>query len=187
MYVQWTEAHAPTLPVGEPSARGAALYQQLEDKTITLVTAHWESVAQHHEWIGSAENQTAMADLGPMIDPSRVEFFHVEGVEMFPADTIEHGLLTVLRIGVSGEEKERLEGIWKEARELLQSAAGCEFRAGWKIEKGDRDEFVVVGAWKQKVALVDFMNGRWAGKEEWDRKWNEAGAMVDVKNYEKLV
>ncbi|KAI0166031.1 hypothetical protein GGR57DRAFT_2840 [Xylariaceae sp. FL1272] len=188
---EWTKAHAPTLPIGTPAARGAALYQQLEDRSITLVTAHWESVAQHHEWIGSDENKDAMGGLGSMIDPSRVEFFHVQGVEMFPVHTIEGDLLTVIRILIKDEEKEKVERTWTETRKLLESVAGSEYRGGWRIERqkgeGSKEEFVIVGAWKQRPAFTEFRNGSWNGSEEWDRKWGEAGVVVDVKCYERLV
>ncbi|KAI1268244.1 hypothetical protein F5Y18DRAFT_374389 [Xylariaceae sp. FL1019] len=188
---EWTKAHAPTLPAGPRAARGAALYQQVEDRSITLVTAHWASVAQHHEWIGSSENSAAMGNLGPMIDPSRVEFFHLEGVEMFPVDTIEQRLLTVLRILVQDDKKEKVERTWTEVRGSLEMVAGSEHRSGWRIERQKDDdkmeEFVIIGAWKEQAALTEFQNGKWNGREEWDKKWSEMGVVVDVKCYERLV
>ncbi|KAI3336474.1 hypothetical protein HD806DRAFT_7250 [Xylariaceae sp. AK1471] len=184
---EWAAKHASsTLPSGPPAVRGAFLFQQREDQGVVLVTAHWDSPAQHAECIASEENQRAMAAIASLAISSEVKFFHVEGVQMF--STINERLLSVLRIGVGPgpEKKELVERIWIESgKRLLGVAAGFEHVGGWRIEKeGDREEFVVVGAWRDEGALDRFVQGIWDGKSVWDEAWRDVQVLeMDVKTY----
>ncbi|KAI0453265.1 hypothetical protein F5B21DRAFT_505486 [Xylaria acuta] len=183
---EWVAKHASaTLPLGPPAVRGAALYQQREDRGVGLVTAHWDSPAQHHECIASAENIQAMKEIAAHAAVADIEFCHVEGVRMFSMETLDAGLLSILRIVVAAEGKrERVENIWNgNAKNLLRAAAGFEHTAGWRIEKEqgkeDRDEFVVVGAWRDEDALGRFTEGNQA----WDEAWKDVALEIDVKSY----
>ncbi|KAI0110480.1 hypothetical protein GGR51DRAFT_547706 [Nemania sp. FL0031] len=190
---EWAAHHASaTLPTGgPPSARGAALYQQREDRGLALVTAHWESAAQHAACIGSEENRRAMEAIVPLAVPGEIRFFHVEGVRMFSGETLEAGLLSVVRIGVEGEgegKREGVEKVWDHARRELAALAGFEHMAGWRIEKelgreDSREEFVVVGAWRDEDALSRFAEG---GGEGWKDVWKGVMLDMDVKSYIRM-
>jgi heme-degrading monooxygenase HmoA len=149
-----------------------------------LVTAHWDSPAQHAECIASEANQRAMAAIGSLAVPSLIKVFHVEDVQMF--STVNEGPLSVLRIGVEPgrETKELVERIWNDGvKGLLSGAAGYEHTAGWRIEKeGEgREEFVVVGAWRDEDSLQRFLD------ESWDKAWREVRVLaMDAKSYRRI-
>ncbi|KAF2966870.1 hypothetical protein GQX73_g6700 [Xylaria multiplex] len=187
---EWAAAYASsTLPSGPPAARGAALYQQHEDRGIVLVTAHWDSPAQHAECIAGKENQQAMAAIAPHAIVSDVKFFHVEGVQMFNKETLDAGLLSILRIsvGMEGGKREQVEKIWSEVKDLLVTSAGFEHTGGWKAEKDQGDEFVVVGAWRREDALSRFAGGEeWENARAWDEMWKGVVLGIDVKAYSRI-
>ncbi|KAI1752288.1 hypothetical protein F4782DRAFT_148777 [Xylaria castorea] len=186
----WVARHASsTLPLGPPAVRGAAMYQQREDRSIGLLTAHWDSPAQHEDCIAGAENIQAMKEIAAHSVAADITFCHVEGVKMFPMETLEAGLLSILRITVVEEEekREQVENIWNgSAKDLLRASAGLEHTAGWRIEKEqgkeDKSEFVVVGAWRDEDALSRFAQRNPA----WDEVWKDVALEIDVKTYVTL-
>ncbi|TGJ86098.1 hypothetical protein E0Z10_g2631 [Xylaria hypoxylon] len=191
---EWAVAHASSiLAPGPPAARGAALYRQHEDRGVVLVTAHWDSAAQHAECIAGKENQQAMKAVASHSIISDIKFFHVDGVQMFGKETLDAGLLSILRISVGVEEgkREQVERIWNDAKNLLFTSAGFEHTGGWKIEKDqgkeDRDEFVVVGAWRHEDALSRFAEGKeWENALAWDEMWKGVVLEMDVKTYSRI-
>ncbi|KAI0481526.1 hypothetical protein F4859DRAFT_423330 [Xylaria cf. heliscus] len=187
---EWIAKHASaTSPPGPPAARGAALYQQREDRSIGLITAHWGSQAQHHDCIASEGNAEAMKEIAAHAVLADIRVFHVEGVRMLGVETLDAGLLSILRISLPEGEREKVEkNVWNEnAKGLLSAAAGFEHTAGWRIEKEqgkeDRDEFVVVGAWRDEDALNSFTEGNAA----WNETWKEVALGIDVKSYTRVV
>ncbi|KAI1744026.1 hypothetical protein F4680DRAFT_408215 [Xylaria scruposa] len=184
----WVAKHASsTLPLGPPAVRGASLYQEREDRSIGLVTAHWDSAAQHQDCIASQENIQAMEEIALHSVVADIKFCHVEGVWMFPVETLEAGLLSILRISVAEGEKGQVEDIWNgSAKSLLRDAAGHEHTAGWRIEKEkgkeDKDEFVVVGAWRDEDALSRFAQS----KPAWDEAWKDVALEIDFKTYDRI-
>ncbi|KAI1429302.1 hypothetical protein F5Y12DRAFT_478127 [Xylaria sp. FL1777] len=186
----WMAANAPsTIPSGPPAARGAALFQQREDRGVMLVTAHWESAAQHAECIASEENQKAMKAITAHAIGADVKYFHVDGVQLFGGETLDARLLSMLRIGVKEGKRGEIEGIWNGggggAKNPLFGSAGFEHIGGWRVEKElgkeDRDEFVVVGAWSSEDALSRFAEGR-----EWDEVWKGAVLETSVTTYSRI-
>lgn len=125
---------------------------------------------------------------------------------MFGRETLEMGLLSVVRIGVEGGEGQRVrvEGIWKtRAKGLVGGCAGVEHVAGWRVEKEEgreeRDEFVVVGAWRDEDALSRFVDGiglrrgqgmgewKWENAAAWDEVWADVVVLeMDVKTYTRI-
>ncbi|KAI1353127.1 hypothetical protein F5Y01DRAFT_277913 [Xylaria sp. FL0043] len=185
----WAAANASsTLPSGPPAVRGAAIYQQREDRGIMLITAHWDSPAQHAECIASEENRGAMRALAPHSVASEIKFFHVDGVQLFGGETLDAGLLSMLRVSVEGK-REEVERIWKDGddgvRRLLFRSSGLEHIGGWRIEKEkgkeDRDEFVVVGAWRDEDALSRFTEGK-----QWDQMWKGVVLETSFTTYSRL-
>ncbi|KAJ2987557.1 hypothetical protein NUW58_g4442 [Xylaria curta] len=121
---------------------------------------------------------------------SEVKFFHIEGVQMFGKETLEAGLLSVLRIGGVGVDegkRAQVEKIWEQARNSLSESAGFGHTGGWRIEKDqgreDRDEFVVVGAWRDQDALSRFADDN-AGT--WGEVWRDIMLDIEVKAYSRI-
>ncbi|KAI0879583.1 hypothetical protein GGS24DRAFT_3481 [Hypoxylon argillaceum] len=185
---EWAARHAPaTLPSGAPAARGAALYQQREDGGVALVTAHWDSAAQHRACVASEGNRRAMEAIAPHARAAAITFFHVEGAWMLPPETLAAGLLSVVRIGVEG--RGQVEEIWEQARGMLERRAGLAHMAGWRIEREQgweegREEFVVVGAWRDEGALDGFKDGR--ENQGWDEVWKGRVLDMDIKTYGRI-
>lgn len=168
---------------------------------MALVTAHWDSAAQHAECIGSAENRGAMRAMAPHALAGEIRFFHVEGAWAFGLETLEMALLSVVRIGVEGGEgqRARVEGKWKRAKGLVEGCAGAGHAAGWRVEKEvgreEREEFVVVGAWRDGDALRRFVDGigkgigmgwEWENAAAWDKIWGDVMLEMDVKTYSRI-
>ncbi|KAI1822667.1 hypothetical protein F4861DRAFT_550565 [Xylaria intraflava] len=189
----WAETYAvATLPPGPPAVRGAALFRQLEDAGVMLITAHWDSKAQHAECIASRENREAMAAVVPLIAPEGgVVIRHVDGVSMFGADTLGAGFLSIVRIGArvgsEGDARGRVEGVWGRVTGLLSEASGFEHSAGWRVEKSEvegREEFVVVGGWRDEEALKGFTGGE--VRRAWDEAWRDVVMDVEVTTYRRI-
>ncbi|KAK1726552.1 hypothetical protein CaCOL14_004344 [Colletotrichum acutatum] len=76
----WVLRQKPGLPPTRIE-RGTAILQQVEDPTVVLLAAQWDSPQAHGEWIASPENQNVMAKLMPHIHiegPRSVLFFHID-------------------------------------------------------------------------------------------------------------
>jgi len=160
-----------------------------------MITAHWDSVAQHEECIASELNRAAMESILAHIIPSELKLTHIDGVQMFPAETLEAGLLSVVRLLVKGgaDSKTKVEETWTaRVKKLLAGAAGLDHIAGWRIgegetrDKGGSEEFVVVGAWKDKIALEAFVNGTWKHAHDWDDTWKDVVLETNVKTYDRV-
>ncbi|KAI0969386.1 hypothetical protein F4678DRAFT_463647 [Xylaria arbuscula] len=167
----WVAANAAwTLPSGAPAVRGAAIFQQCENKGTMLITAHWDSPAQHARCIASEENQGAIRAIASHAIASEIRFFHVDGVWLFGQKTLEAGqhLLSVLRVTVEEGKRGEIEQLWKyQVKPMLSASARFEHVGGWRVEKEpgkeDRDQFVAVGAWIDEDALVLFLRDTYRG------------------------
>ncbi|KAK2048549.1 hypothetical protein LZ31DRAFT_550253 [Colletotrichum somersetense] len=76
----WVLRQQPGLPPNRVD-RGTAMLQQVEDPSVILIAAQWDSPQAHGEWIASPENQNVMAKLMPHIHvegPRAVLFFHLD-------------------------------------------------------------------------------------------------------------
>ncbi|EFQ29722.1 hypothetical protein CGRA01v4_03791 [Colletotrichum graminicola] len=76
----WVLRQQPGLPPTRID-RGTAILQQVEDPSVILIAAQWDSLQAHLEWLASPENQNVMAKLMPRIHvegPRAVLFFHVD-------------------------------------------------------------------------------------------------------------
>ncbi|KAJ7044688.1 hypothetical protein C8F04DRAFT_1069193 [Mycena alexandri] len=151
----WCAAHLPTIL----KARGVAVFQQVGDPAATLLTAHWDSVAQHNLWIASPENGQIFALLQEHLDMTRFTYFHVDGVAAFSHVEEANGAVPVLRSPVVGVaryavetgRKVEFERVWTEVKGAYDGFVGpYVHRGGWRIEKESegREEFVVVGGWE---------------------------------------
>ena len=141
-------------------ARGAALFQQLEDPTTTLLTAHWSSVAEHALWIASAENARVFGDLKSHVDARSIRFFHVDGVEAFPlfeevdgdgglTPALRSPVVSMTRCFVDRNRKDEFERVYAKVGGIYNKPrTSYASRGGWRIEKEpgreDVEEYVIV-------------------------------------------
>jgi hypothetical protein len=144
---EWCASNLPSPPsvvpmAGGLEARGVAYFQQVEDPSVTMLTAHWDSVAQHMAWIGTEANKSLFPLLDGHLAWDKMRFFHIDGVSVFQREVMESEIVTIARYGVGGLEKKA--AVTKALEELRPFGA----YGGWRIEKDegrqDWDEFVVV-------------------------------------------
>ncbi|KAI2464894.1 hypothetical protein F4781DRAFT_51764 [Annulohypoxylon bovei var. microspora] len=150
----WFAQNAPALPK-ERENRGVGLFQQVEDPSINLLTAHWESADQHKVWLESSENKTVFPGLEDYFQLQKTYFFHF-GAEIFaPGVNGEISLLkspvfSLSRITVAAEERQVFDQAWNEVKGVVEDfAKPYAVKAGWRIEKEDEtlDEFVLACGW----------------------------------------
>ncbi|KAI1384783.1 uncharacterized protein F4822DRAFT_416247 [Hypoxylon trugodes] len=150
---EWCATHAPWLT----KDRGAALFQQIEDPGVALITAHWDSVEQHHECVASPANQKLNIELVPHIDVTKMKPGHLDGSYLFPAAEDGEGLvsavkapvLSVMRWAVARENKDQFgEALSKVKGTLDTLTTPYRHRGGWKIEKdgGENiEQYFIIG------------------------------------------
>ncbi|KAI1376843.1 hypothetical protein F4677DRAFT_75931 [Hypoxylon crocopeplum] len=188
---EWCAANAPWLT----QDRGAALFQQVEDPGIMAITAHWDSLQQHHTCIASPANQRAVADWVPHINVEAMKPGHIDGLHLFPAsEDDDEGLIPALTAPILAvitwdvpqkdkllfeEAMDKVKGLWDAA------TIPYRHRGGWKIEK-DRDieQFVVVGGLDSLEKSKELSNGEaW---NEYSRVVSPFILRVETKHYKRI-
>jgi heme-degrading monooxygenase HmoA len=157
-------------PAAPATTRGAAMFQDLYAPSQALLTAHWDSAAQHGDWIASEANQGVFASVMEHIDPSKLTFFHVDGLTAFPdsepearVPTLKAPVVSVVRYFVTPENKAEFGRVFAGVRAVFDEyASPFVHRGGWRIEKEseDKEEFILIGGWEsvekaQGFAKVD--------------------------------
>ena len=161
----WHTKHFPHLPSSRVE-RGDAMFEQLEDPARVLITARWDSVAAHWQWIGGDENKKIMAGLGDYIDSNNVVLFHLDDADIFsgPAPQgmnrlTESPVISVARMFVSPEAKHLFSVKFEEVRSILEDFAKPHLvRGGWRVDKeGDaKEEFVIFCGWESLEKHTEF-------------------------------
>ncbi|KAK7927741.1 hypothetical protein PG985_004739 [Apiospora marii] len=150
--------------------QGVGLFSRVDDPSMLLLTAHWDSTAQHGEWIQSQANRDVLEKLTPHLDMSRVSLFHVDGLEAFTGpDTKAEGEMAVLsaayvsvsRFVVAADHKASFERAMTEVGHIQQDfVSPFVHRGGWRIEKQegseDKDECVLIGGWDGLAKHAEF-------------------------------
>ncbi|RYP22530.1 hypothetical protein DL765_001588 [Monosporascus sp. GIB2] len=193
---EWCAANLPNAPRGQ-QARGVAMFQQVEDPAVTLITAHWESVAEHGSWIASEENQRVFRAVQEHIDRDRISYFHVDGVEAF-TDSEDAGLTPVLqspvvsiaRCFVEKDKKSEFEKVYGGVRWIHDDfVKPYVHRGGWRIEKEECrenvEQYVMIGGWDSVEAPMEFP------KHKDFSTYADAMKTVmldcDIKNYRRIL
>ncbi|KAI1333793.1 hypothetical protein F5Y15DRAFT_404012 [Xylariaceae sp. FL0016] len=199
---EWCAANAPTLPKGPLSARGAALYTQLDagDELVLLVTAQWASVEQHHECIRSEINKRALTLVNPYIKAESVRIFHVEGIELFSdgemvkvngKPTLTAEWVTVVKYMVNVSQKAAFERGFGKARAVLDAyTMPYVHGVGWKAEKEEgqeTEEYVLVGGWDSEEKMQKFVKGSWEDTEKYLHPLMEFLIETEVKAHNRAV
>lgn len=192
----WCAANLPSTPLGH-EARGAALFQQVEDPAVILMTAHWASVAEHGLWIASEENERVYPAVKEHIDNDNIRFFHVDGIEAFTIVEDDEGAVPVLRSPVVGialfsvvkDRKDEFDSVYAGVKNIKEEfAKPYVHRGGWRIEevegREDVEEYVVIGGWESVKAAKEFSKSK-----DFD-KYSDAIASVtlsvEVEHYKRL-
>ncbi|KAK1995845.1 hypothetical protein LX36DRAFT_659196 [Colletotrichum falcatum] len=126
----WVLRQEPGLPPTRIE-RGTAILQQVEDPSVVLIAAQWDSPQAHGEWIASPENQNVMAKLMPHINvegPRGVLFFHIDAPIFVTPVTQADGEHAGDGDGAAAEAG----GKGKEPETLATAAPGAENKAGVK-------------------------------------------------------
>ncbi|KAG7115295.1 hypothetical protein HYQ44_007813 [Verticillium longisporum] len=137
----WVLKDDPSLPA-DRTARGTSMYRQLEDPTVLLLTAQWESPEAHSRWIASAENASVMADLSPHLDTQGEragDFFHLEGpvfTSLRPDERslLEAPVMSVGRCSVGNEKRDEFQRTFDETKDVVEDVARpYPLRGAWRI------------------------------------------------------
>lgn len=132
------------------------MFQQVEEPGIYLLTAHWESVDEHHRWQASEESGVVFGCLKDHFLWEKTTFFYLEDSAIFApstagADTslLHSPVISVGRWVVASQNRAAFAGKRETVQGLLDAfAKPYSVKGGWRMEEQDRDqEFVVACGW----------------------------------------
>ncbi|KAI6080742.1 hypothetical protein F4821DRAFT_250911 [Hypoxylon rubiginosum] len=191
---EWCVRNAPGIPKGR-EGRGVGFFQQIEDPSITLLTAHWESVEQHKTWIESTENKTVFPALNNHFQLEKTVFFHLNDVELFKTpeadgavSLLESPVVSMGRLTVATENRQAFDQGWNEVNGILEEFAKPNaVKSGWRIEKEDQgqEEFVFACGWPSVEK-----HGEFATTKDFQKY---ASALLpfttarDIKHYQRIL
>ncbi|KAI0382699.1 hypothetical protein F5Y04DRAFT_41964 [Hypomontagnella monticulosa] len=190
---EWCRINAPWLT----EDRGTALFQELENPGIILITAHWDSIEQHHACIASPENQKIIVELVPHLDAAAVKPRHIDGLHVFCASESEEGLIPALKAPilsvtiwiVRSENKALFEQTLAQVKGDLDTATmPYRHRGGWMIEKDDdkpdAEHYVMVGGLESADENVAF--AKTEALREHYRTLSPLALDVETKHYKRI-
>ncbi|KAI0835676.1 hypothetical protein F5Y06DRAFT_276020 [Hypoxylon sp. FL0890] len=189
---KWCVTNAPWLT----RDRGAALFQQLEDPNILLITAHWDSIDQHHACIASPANQKALADLAPYMDMAAIKPGHIDGLYMFPTSedeglspALEAPVLYVTICSVSKDKKPQFEEAIGKVKAVLDAfTMPYRHRGGWRIErdqgKESIEQYYLVGGSGSAEKSKEFIKSD--GYDEYHQALFPLALDAETKHYKRI-
>ncbi|SPJ80280.1 uncharacterized protein FTOL_08672 [Fusarium torulosum] len=146
----WIREHQPKLLEGKPYDYTTDCWISKDESPHLLLTAPWESVDGHKEWIQSHENAYVMDDLKAFIREGKdaMVLYHLipAGENEFRGDVIAQGPVKVWRISVEPEEKESLEKEYRLIETSSSTEPGQRMWAGWRVEKEESEELVIIAS-----------------------------------------
>ncbi|KAI1759413.1 hypothetical protein GGR53DRAFT_149138 [Hypoxylon sp. FL1150] len=191
---EWCARNAPTIPKGRAD-RGAAFFQQVEDPSVTLLAAHWESVEQHKTWMESTENQSIFPALSNHFQLEKTIFFHLDDVELFKkpeeegaVSLLESPVISMGRLSIATENRRAFDQVWSEVKGIVEQFAKPNvLRSGWRIEKEDenKEEFVFACGWPSVERHEEF-----ATAEDFQKYVSALSPFTrarDVKHYQRIL
>lgn len=146
----WIREHQPQLLEGKPYDYTTDCWISEDESPHLLLTAPWESVEGHKEWIQSHENAYVMDDIKALIKEGNdaVDLYHLfpAGENEFRGDVLAKGPVKVWRISVKPEEKESLEKEYRLIETNSSTEPGRRIWAGWRVEKEESEELVIIAS-----------------------------------------
>ncbi|OIW30257.1 hypothetical protein CONLIGDRAFT_644267 [Coniochaeta ligniaria NRRL 30616] len=146
VHEKWLAQNFPNSPSSD-AERGAAMFQQVEDPAKFLITARWDSLAAHWQWINSNENKGTIHGIRDQIamgGENGTVLRHVEG-ELFagPApEGITHMLDSlIVSVGRTYDPLENKAAAYAKITEIAgaprEFAAPGDTRLGWAVDPKD--------------------------------------------------
>ncbi|KAI0851621.1 hypothetical protein F5Y00DRAFT_230268 [Daldinia vernicosa] len=163
----WCARNTPTLPKGR-EARGVGFFRQIEDPSIALLTAHWESVSQHRLWQASPENKTAYPPLKEHFTLEKTDVSHLEDAAFFDASgpdgeisLLKSPIVSLSCVTIPAEKRKAFEQAWVENKHLLEAYTPL-IKFGWRIEKEDEslEQFILSCSWPSVEKHMEFAGGK---------------------------
>ena len=191
MQDEWHTRSFPNSPLSR-SKRASAWLHQVEDPSLIMTIAQWDTVQAHMDCVASDTNKAIMAELrGKYIDTSK-------GYDIFHTDTdfLEDGagnpllkspIISVSRLYVSAGKREEFAAQFAQVKPVLEAYAGPKFvRHGWRedLEEGANDEFVLVCGWKSVEKHYAFSDVR--GFDQFSQLQGFF-VQIDVKHYKRFI
>lgn len=193
---QWHAKNYPNLP-SSPVERADTIFQQIEDPTAILLTARWDSVEAHWQWIGSDDNKAVMSTIGEHIDAEGEDafvLFHLDN-EIFsePApqgqiSLLDSPVVSVNRMPINSDKKARFNDMFSEVKGIVEAFAGPHLvRGGWVVDKQDqnKDEFVLVCGWDSVARHLAFADR--PDFPQYKRALDDFVSAMDIKHYKKFL
>lgn len=170
------------------------MFQQVEDPANILISARWDSVAAHWQWIQGDENQKIMGELGAYIASDNVVLLHLDNPDIFssPASQGRTSLqdspvISISRIYVDPQAKDQFSARFEEAKRALEDFVAPHIvRGGWREDKEDesKEEFVVFCGWESLEKHGEFKAHPTASKY---RSILELATGTDMKHYKRFL
>ncbi|XDG01390.1 hypothetical protein ABKA04_001005 [Annulohypoxylon sp. FPYF3050] len=188
---EWCAKNAPWLIPD----RGAALFQQVEEPGVALVSAHWDSVDQHHAVLATDENQKISVDLAPHLDLAKMRPGHIDGVKMLPKDegegfvsSLDAPVLVVTIWTMRSENKTRFEEALGKVKGVLDEfVKPYRHRGGWKIEKADGEDielYFILGGSDSVEKSATFIQAE--GYDRYNQALSPLALSVETKHYKRI-
>lgn len=125
-----------------PGAHVSAFYIDIStEERPLMISARWDSRADHHEWIASSENHicnTALSEFQTTDGPDSVLLFHMMAAGARAAQLADanlRGPLMLHRIAAKDDHKERLAIEYRKLEEKWTNPREHCIWAGWKLER----------------------------------------------------
>ena len=179
-----------------PPARGTAMYHQIEDPAKILLTARWESVAQHWQWIATDVNKEVLGGIGKhvvMEGDDKIVLLHLDA-DVFggPAADgqtrlIDSPVISVGRLFIDVDKKAAFQKEFDDVSPILEEfVAPRMVQAGWRADKEaeDKEEFVMIVGWDSVDQHKSFASAPGFAKYAGIREFVSG---QDIKHYKRFM
>ncbi|KAH7191948.1 uncharacterized protein B0J16DRAFT_379842 [Fusarium flagelliforme] len=148
---QWIRQRQPKLLEGKPYDYTTDAWIGEDQPPYLFLTAPWESVDGHNEWIQSQENISVMQELKEFIrqDEGAVDLCHLTPAgenNDFRGDILARGPIKVWKISVKPEEKAKLKEEYRAIETRSSTEPNQRMWAGWKIENENTEDMVILAS-----------------------------------------
>ncbi|KAI8959088.1 hypothetical protein F5Y11DRAFT_16106 [Daldinia sp. FL1419] len=189
---EWCANHAPALPK-DREGRGAGFFRQVEDPSVTLLTAHWESVSQHGLWLASSENKTVYPPLKEHFTLEKTVVSHVEDATFFDASgpdgsisLLKSPIVSISSVTIPADKRKEFEQAWADNKHLLGAYTPLT-KYGWRIEKEDEsvEQFYLSCPWPSVDKHMEFAGGK--DFPQFSGALMSFSKATEVKHYERIL
>lgn len=188
---EWHTRSFPNSPLST-SKRASAWFQQVENPSLIMTIAQWDTVQAHMDCVASDTNKAIMAELdGKCIDTTK-------GYDLFHTDTdflgedasnplLRGPIISVSRLYISAEKREEFAAKFAQVKPVLEAYVSPNVvRHGWRedLEEGAYEEFVLVCDWESVEKHYAFSDAR--GFDKFNQL-QEFFVRTDIKHYKRFI